>query len=294
MSKSEYHILVVAPSGRVDRGAVEAGINLLKSRGHKVETGQYLFEENGPFAGSDIQRLEDLQWAIDHTKADLIWMARGGYGLTRIIDLLNTRVFREKPKLIIGYSDITALFLDQRIEAFPVCHGPMIQNLNEKQLDVFEGILRQFAQKLKCESNRVDFSLTTTITGGNLSLITNHLGIIPENFFKGKTLLIEEIAEYDYKIDRMLVQLIRANIISQLDALMLGGFTETEAGRFPLNGYLDLLLSEADKHSIPVISNIQVGHIEDNHPILLNSKSTLNYRQGVLNIHYENAALFDL
>lgn len=285
---------MIAPSGRVERESVNSGIQLLEARGHRVEKGQHLFEEYGPFAGSDSQRLEDLQWAMDHRDADLIWMARGGYGLTRIVDQLNTKGFEEKHKLIVGFSDITALFLDMRFEQFPLCHGPMIQGLNQKQLNAIESILSQYAQKLKCESKTAEIDLKTSITGGNLSLIVNQLGILPRQFFKGKTLLIEEVAEYDYKIDRMLVQLIRTGLVSELGALMLGGFSATEPGRYPLPGYLDLLLNEAEKCAIPVFENLQIGHIADNYPVLLNSKSTLKYRQGVLNISYDRDALFDL
>lgn len=286
MKQKINHILVIAPAGRVDLQELQKGIELLRNAGFKVETGENINKIQGPFAGRDAERLADLQWALDHPEADAIWMARGGYGLTRIIDNIQTKGFLSKPKVILGFSDITALFLDSRFEKFPLIHSSMIESITKDELLMLKDLLNNKQQTLNCKSNREQSSLKGAITGGNLSLIVNQLGIVNPEFFKGKILFLEEIAEYDYKIDRMIVQLKRAGVFRHVKALLLGAFSETINGRFPLSGVYDSIVEEAKIYEIPCFYDLPSGHIHPNHPLIFNLQTELQFTSGELNIKY--------
>ncbi len=266
---------------------LQNGIEMLRNAGFTVETGKNVNKIQGPFAGSDAERLEDLQWALDHREADVIWMARGGYGLTRIIDNIQTEGFYRKPKLIMGFSDITALFLDNRFEKYPLFHFSMIESIREGELQKLIDLLDKKQQAINCESNLEKASIKGSITGGNLSLIVNQLGIVNPEFFKDKILFLEEIAEYDYKIDRMIIQLKRAGIYAKIRALLLGAFSETINGRFPLSGVYESIVEEAKKFNIPCFYNLPMGHIHPNHPLLFNVPTELQYSAGLLNLKYQ-------
>ncbi len=288
MGQTINHILVIAPAGRVDLESLQRCIDILEKQGKKVELGENLPKVFGPFAGMDAERLADLQWALNHPEADAVWMARGGYGMTRIIDNVKLEGFYSKPKQIIGYSDITALFLDKRFEKNQLVHSPMLESATQDELaKVFE-LIEHDEQSFECSSIQSKLSLNGKITGGNLSLILNQMGIIENDFYKDKILFIEEIEEYDYKIDRMMVQLERSGIIKSLKALMIGSFSEIQEGRFPLENLYESIIERAKIAGIPCIFDVPTGHIHPNNPLIFNREAELNYSSGRLDIKYQS------
>lgn len=280
------HVLVIAPAGRVDMKSLQSGVELLKQLGTKVELGQNLSKVKGPFAGRDAERLTDLQWALDHPKADAVWMARGGYGLTRILDQVKTDGYRLNPKLILGYSDITALFLDERFKNDILLHSAMIESITEDELDMVIDLLENEEQGIVCKSIQPKAALIGKITGGNLSLIVNQLGVINKEFFNDKILFIEEVSEYDYKIDRMMTQLQRAGIFKNIRGLMLGSFKDVQDGRFPMGTVNDSIIEQAKISGVPCFYDMPVGHIHPNHPLIFNKNAELKYTGGKLSIKY--------
>lgn len=281
-----YHIAIIAPSGRLSKTDVlTRNISYLKELGHQVCEGEHLMDTFGPFAGKDQNRKSDLQWAMDHPEVEIIWMARGGYGMNRIIDDINLDAFKSKPKLIIGFSDITALFLDPRLKENTFCHAPMLASAKKEDIDKVFNLLSNGAFEYSCKSNE-SFELESTIRGGNLSLISHQLAVLDAEYFKSSTLLIEEISEYDYKVDRMLWQLKRAGVFKNCDAVMLGHFTDIEAGNHTIDGFRDYcidLIAEESK----VISALEIGHEDPNLPILLNHECLISAESNKLNIAYK-------
>lgn len=291
MKSSTPHILVIAPSGRLEKDSLKEPLGLLMEKGCRVELGENVSKVYGPFAGRDSERLTDIQWALNHNDADIIWMARGGYGLTRIIDNIKPDGFVQKPKLIIGYSDISTLFLHPFFEDYELIHGPMLQSILESEIDMVLDLISERKQSLDCHSNKEEMAIMAKITGGNLSLIVNQLGIIDNSFFRDKVLFIEEVSEYDYKIDRMLVQLQRSGILKNIKALMLGQLSDINPGRYPIGNMQEIILERMTENNIPVIFGISSGHDKPNIPLYFNTMAEMKYSAGKLNINYSPSAL---
>ena len=286
MDERKYHIVTIAPSGKADQALFSKAKALVLSKGHTLEQGPNLTKSFGPFAGSDEERLNDLQWALDNTEADIIWMCRGGYGMTRILDQVDIKGFSQHPKLIIGYSDITALFLDPRFQDYPLVHADMFQFLEEGMLEKTLSLISSKTQLLTCESNEKSVSLKGEMIGGNLSLIVNQLGIIDKSIFNDKILLLEDLDENDYKIDRMMIQLKRSGILKSVKAIILGGFTDIKAGSTPMKDFKAELLQIVSNSGVPFFYNALFGHIKENTPLLLNLEADLKYQNGILDIRY--------
>lgn len=285
MDRKKLNIAVVSPSGRVDKAKVKTNVHYLRNLGHTVTTGEYIFEEYGPFAGIDDNRLKDLQWAFDGD-FDLIWMSRGGYGLGRIIDRLRFDKFSNNPKTIIGYSDITAAFLDQRLFNTPMIHATMLEAAKKEDIDrvlnLFYSGHIDFSDA-KCDN---DFEIEGKILGGNLSLLISQIGLFDLDIFENNILVLEEINEYDYKIDRMLNQLKRLGIFKRCQAVFLGAFENTIPGNTPISDFSIYMQGMVKKESNLLVSNLEIGHINHNYPLFLNRKCRIEYKNQHLSINY--------
>ncbi len=291
MVEKHLHILAVAPCGKVDKIAFEKGKMLLESDGHKVEIGENIFQNYGPLAGTDSKRKKDLQWALDHEKADIIWMIRGGYGMSRIVDDLDFRKFHKKPKLIIGYSDVTALFLNRNLQNTAVLHANMIQSLDVTDLKSVVSLLSSGQQEIIVKSTISEFKSVSSLCGGNLSLVVNHLGILDISFFKDKILVLEDIGEYDYKIDRMMIQLRRSGVFKSVKAVLLGQFSEMLYGKEKIPDFEENLVEQISNSETPCFYDATIGHIRNAVPLYMNCPVEVEYHDHILSLKYSISGL---
>lgn len=267
---------IIAPSRLIFPNQIEKAVEVLKKWGLQVHQGDALFESHGYFAGSDEQRLSDLRSFINDSSVKAILCARGGYGMTRILDQLDLSELTANPKWIVGFSDITALHLALAKKNISSVHGLMPVQFEyfdaEGSIESLQKLL--FEGKGETEALASDFNrsgtCTAPIVGGNLSLVADSLGTHSEVETAGKILFLEEIDEYLYKVDRMLIQLKRAGKFNQLKGLIIGDFSQMKDTQIPFGqGLEQIILDKVAEYDYPIGFGFQIGHEIPNYSIPL-------------------------
>ena len=259
---------VSAPAGKIKKESLDAAVSILQSWGLRVELGKHIFSEaHGYFSGSDDERLEDFQQLLDDPQLSAIICARGGYGTTRIIDRLDFTNFLKHPKWIIGFSDATALHIRLHQLGVESIHSVMlIQFPKPEYKDSVESLRKiLFGQTVLLEANAAKSnrlgSVSGVVIGGNLTLLIDSLGTAMEIDTTNKILIIEEVGEYKYKLDRMFTHLKRANKLSQLAGLIIGHMTDINdaEGTFGQSAE-EIVLDKVKEYNYPVAFNFPIGH----------------------------------
>ena len=264
---------IVCPSGFMQADKAATCIRVLKEWGYKVKVGHTLGNQFHYFAGTDEERRQDLQEMLDNPEVKAILCGRGGYGMSRIIDSLNFTKIRKSPKWIIGYSDITLLhahlYTKFNIASF---HSPMAAAFNDGEF------ANEYIQTLRkgLKGNRLSYKTSGhnfnrpgkasgALIGGNLSLVTHMIGSASAYQTKGKILFLEDVGEYIYNIDRMMIQLERSGVFNQLAGLIIGGFTEMKDTLVPFGATVEEIIKERiAKYSFPVCFVFPVSHATEN------------------------------
>ena len=292
-------VAIVAPSGVLKNynGYMLKAKELLKSWGLEVSIGENVFNDNGHFAGTDNQRSADFQLALDDKAIKAIWCARGGYGAMRVIDNLNFEKYKENPKWIIGYSDITAIHNDLHNNKSESIHGMMCKSLEKIDVDNNESIslLKKtlFGEKLSytIEGNNynIEGNSNGQLIGGNLTLLHCLLGSESSIDTNGKILFIEDLGEYLYHIDRMLISLKRAGYFDNCKGLIVGDFTDLRKNTTPFGRDLkELILDIVREYDFPVSFGFPAGHGEKNYPMILGREINLEVSKQQSTINFSN------
>ncbi|MFZ1082316.1 MAG: LD-carboxypeptidase [Candidatus Kryptoniota bacterium] len=276
LKKGDLISIVSPASAPRDSNKVHKGVKYFESLGYRVTISKNVFDVNGYLAGTDEERAEDLNQAFADKNVKAIICSRGGYGTPRILDKINYNVIKRNPKLLVGYSDITALQLAIfRKTGLVTFSGPMMAvefgaGVDSYTEEMFFDMLTR-RNKLGSLRRHKDFRYSFKgnkksqgrLVGGNLSLITSILGTgyIPD--FSGCVLLIEEVSEEPYSIDRMLTQLRLAGILSKVSALALGQFTNCvpEEQNKPYRSLEQIFSEDLFSSGKSVVSNIPYGHV---------------------------------
>lgn len=292
-------VAIVAPSGVLKNynGYILKAKELLKSWELEVVIGENVFNDNGHFAGTDNQRSADFQLALDDKAIKAIWCARGGYGAMRVIDNLNFEKYKENPKWIIGYSDITAIHNDLHNNKSESIHGIMCKSLEKIDVDNNESIslLKKtlFGEKLSytIEGNNynIEGNSNGQLIGGNLTLLHCLLGSESSIDTDGKILFIEDLGEYLYHIDRMLISLKRAGYFDNCKGLIVGDFTDMRKNTTPFGRNLkELILDIVKEYDFPVSFGFPAGHGEKNYPMILGREINLEVSKQQSTINFSN------
>ena len=292
-------VAIVAPSGVLKNynSYILKAKELLKSWELEVVIGENVFNDNGHFAGTDNQRSADFQLALDDKAIKAIWCARGGYGAMRVIDNLNFGKYKENPKWIIGYSDITAVHNDLHNNKSESIHGIMCKSLEKIDVDNNESIslLKKtlFGEKLSytIEGNNynIEGNSKGQLIGGNLTLLHCLLGSESSIDTNGKILFIEDLGEYLYHIDRMLISLKRAGYFDNCKGLIVGDFTDIRKNTTPFGRNLkELILDIVREYDFPVSFGFPAGHGEKNYPMILGREINLEVSKQQSTINFSN------
>lgn len=274
-------ISIVAPAGNVDKNKLQVGINYLEKLGYKVKLGKYLFNQNKYLAGTDEERVFDINQAFADTETDAIICARGGYGAIRLLDKLDFITIRNSPKIFCGYSDITALSaIMLKKTGLITFSAPMIQSdFSDEEIDNFteNNFWKTLtSDKITIEPNNPKFYSNGTAQGitfgGNLATLVSLAGIdfIPDEKF---ILFAEDINEEVYKIDKYFRQLLNIQKFRQnISGIALGDFIGIDN-----EIWLDSLFSElANELRIPVISGYPISHSRHKATVPYGAKAILN------------------
>ena len=273
-------VAIVAPSGILKNREkeIEQAKSLLKSWGLNVVVGKHVFNKANHFAGTDDERCEDFQKAMDDPTISAIWCARGGYGTVRILDKLNFTKLKENPKWLIGYSDITALHNQFHNQGFESIHALMCTSLSDDLEDIEESIATfkdaLFGNPLSytlegSKYNKVGNGMAPVV-GGNLTMLHTMLGSNTSIDVSGKILFIEEIGEYKYHIDRMLQSLKRAGYFENCKGVIVGNMTKLRKNTTLWGTSVEQLILDAlADYDFPIAFNMPAGHEKDNRAMIL-------------------------
>ncbi len=265
-------IRIIAPAGKVQKDKVLPGIELLRDEGFEVITGRNVFNQQFQYAGDDKQRAFDLQEAIADPETKAIICARGGYGTVRLLESTDFSPLQKAPKWLAGFSDITVLHAVFNQLGLASIHGAMPGFFleNKKPTRSFFSLmelLRSGTSHITTPAhplNRVGIA-TAELVGGNLSLINSLQGTPWQLNTDGKILLIEDVGEYLYHLDRMMQNLRLAGQLKNLAGLVVGGFTEMKDNESPYGKTVEEIIFESvSDYSFPVCFDLPVGHIPKN------------------------------
>lgn len=265
---------LVAPAGFMHPDKMQTCIETLEDWGYNIALGSTTQSNSETyFSGTDTERLRDLQAMMDDKNIKAILCVRGGYGMSRIVDDINFKKFVKKPKWIIGFSDITVLqaHLLTRYKIASL-HAPMAAAFNEGgfsslYIQSLKDALEGKKAKYDCAPNALNQKGTATaeLVGGNLSLLVHLLGTRSELKTKHKILFLEDVGEYLYNIDRMLLQLKRAGNLDKLEGLIIGGFTDCKDTERPFGKSIyDLIYDAVKEYAYPICFGFPVSHEKEN------------------------------
>lgn len=283
---------IVSTARKISHKEIFPAINLLESWGLKFKTGKSIGLEADQFAGTDEARAADLQNMINDPDVKAIWCARGGYGTVRIIDKLDFSGFLEKPKWIIGYSDVTVLHSQLHIMGIQSLHSEMahqIQNKSEATRDSLKNVLFGKLPNYEIPSSEKNrFGIAEgKLTGGNLSVLYSLLGSPSAISTKGKILFLEDLDEYLYHIDRMMQNLKRNGMFDHINGLIVGGMSKmrdntTEFGFGTDNPYgktaVEIIQKTVGEYDFPVVFDFPAGHLNDNRALVFGKRIILDVR----------------
>lgn len=267
--KTGDKIRIVAPAGKLKKERLMPAVDWLKKQGYKVELGKHIFSQHFQYAGTDNERLEDMQTALDDPECKGIMCARGGYGTVRLIERLDFSEFKKHPKWLVGYSDITILHLALNKLGYATIHGTMppfffdeIGNPNDNLTSLLNLISgEKIDYKFETKSGNIPGKTNRELIGGNLSIITSLLGTKYEIETENKILFIEDINEYLYHIDRMIFQLKLAGKLEKLTGLVIGDFTDIKDNDEPFGKAVEeLILDAVREYNYPVSFGLKSGH----------------------------------
>lgn len=287
-------IAIVATARKVNKKELQPGITLLKSWGLQVILGSSIGIENHQFAGTDKQRAVDFQTQMDNPKIKAIWCARGGYGTVRILDLLDFSTFKNNPKWVIGYSDITAFHSHIHQMNIETIHAEMPALIADKTPETKKSLKKGlFGESLNYEWDSFELNRNGTakgeLIGGNLSMLYSLCGsaahINPEN----KILFFEDLDEYLYHIDRMMQNLKRNKWFEKCAGVVVGGMTDMNDNTTPFGKTAKEIIADTLKaYNFPVAYNFPAGHVKNNRALIFGAevrlsvhhkKSTLKFEQ---------------
>ena len=274
-------VAIVSTARKVSKKELIPALAILKNWKLNVVIGNSIEAEEHQFAGNDKLRASDFQEMLDNPKIKAIWCARGGYGSVRMVDLLDFSNFKNNPKWIIGYSDVTVLHSHLHQLGFETLHAQMPVSIETKTAACIQSLKNSLFGKntnitIPSEASNVAGNAKGVVVGGNLSMLYSLCGSSSSISTKGKILFIEDLDEYLYHIDRMLQNLKRNGMLDQLEGLIIGGMTKMNDNDIPFGQSAEeIILSICDDYNYPIVFNFPAGHLDDNRALILGRKAEL-------------------
>jgi muramoyltetrapeptide carboxypeptidase len=273
--------------------SMQPTIDLLESWGLNVVIGKSIGLEENQLAGSDEQRAADLQEQLDNPNIKAIWCARGGYGTVRVVDLIDFTLFNKSPKWLVGFSDVTVLHNHLNTMGYKSIHGIMPISLAKASKEAIESLrLSLFGQPLQYAidphpMNRLG-KATGEVVGGNLSILYSLLGSPSAIDCKDKILYIEDLDEYLYHIDRMMMNLKRNGCLESLKGIIVGSMTDMKDNDIPWGkNALEIVQDVTKQYNIPMVFNFPAGHINDNRALILGATATIEVTENCSTVVFE-------
>ena len=261
---------LISTARKISRDELQQGMELIESWGLEIVLGKHLFNSHHQFSGKDDERTKDLQIMLDNPDIKAILCVRGGYGTVRIIDEIDFSQFQKKPKWLAGFSDITVLHSHIHKLNIATLHSTMpisfSSNTNEAVKSLKDSLLGMHSN-VKIDHHPLNrFGIAKgQIVGGNLSILYSLIGSPSDLDTEKKILFLEDLDEYLYHIDRMMMNLKRNGKLSNLKGLIVGGMTKINDNTVPFGKDAESIIMDAiSEYNYPVCFGFPAGHIKDN------------------------------
>ncbi len=272
---------IISTARKISLEELTPAIDILESWGLKVALGRFLFGEDNQFSGTVEERALDLQSMIDDDGIKAVLCARGGYGTVQIIENIDFSNLLKTPKWIIGYSDITVLHSNLNRLGLATLHATMPINFSKNTQKSLESLrknifgINNFIESPPHKFNRLG-KIESEIVGGNLSILYSLLGSEVDLNTGGKILFIEDLDEYLYHIDRMMISMKQNGKFNSLKGMIIGGMSDMNDNETPFGKTAEEIISEHIKeYDFPVCFGFPSGHLDDNRGIRFGVSSIL-------------------
>ena len=286
-------IEILAPAKFISEKDISFAKSFLEELGYQVYIDKSNFISDGVFAGTKSDRTERLQKSLDNKNIKAILFARGGYGALQIIDDLNFTKFVRNPKWLIGYSDITTIIchIQQNFKIQSI-HAPMAYNFNftdKRYLKMLARVLEGKRESVKIKSSNYDTTgiVEGEVIGGNLSILYSLVGSRSLTNLQNQILFIEEVDEYLYHFERMLISLDRCGFLSNISGIIVGQMTSMHDNEIGFGKELNQIVFDiTEKYNYPKCFDFPLGHIKENTPIVVGSKVRLSVAKDYTTLSY--------
>lgn len=278
---------MIAPSGYMpDPAVIDRARGFFAARGWQVETGESVFAREQRFAGPDTLRLADLMRFTVDPALDVVLAARGGYGLTRLLDRVDFAAIRARAPLVVGYSDFTAFHLAYLAHGGVSFAGPCAEDFGRETPDPFTvehffGVLRHRRYAVEFDAQGPECAVEGQLWGGNLALVCALIGTRHFPRVRGGILFLEDVNEPAYRIERMLLQLEQAGILGRQRAILLGAFHPVPSmpndNGYELSAVIDYLRRRVDP---PIVTGLPFGHVARKLTLPVGGRAALSVRGG--------------
>ncbi|MCE2497181.1 MAG: LD-carboxypeptidase [Flavobacteriales bacterium] len=278
---------IISTARKLTPKEIEPAIEVIEAWGFNIKKGPHLHKEYHQFSGTDQERAADMQMMLEDPTVKAIYCARGGYGSVRIIDHVRWEVLNEHPKWILGYSDVTALHNHLHTNlGIRSIHAPMPLGFAENTRACLEDVRSTLVGELKTiMADRHSFNregkAVGALTGGNISVLYSQRGTPADIDVRGKILFIEDLDEYLYHIDRMMMNFSRAGWFDVIAGLIVGGLTDMNDNTVPFGKQaIEIVREHVSGRPFPVAFGFPAGHVEDNRPLIFGAEVELNVTSG--------------
>ena len=281
---------IISTARKISLEELKPAIHILESWSLEVVLGTNLLEADNQFSGTVHQRTADFQSMIDDKSIRAILCARGGYGSIQIIDNIDFSSLKKNPKWIVGYSDVTVLHSHLNTLGIASMHATMPINFStntDKALQSLRKSLFGLENNIKCKTHPFNKlgSVEAEIVGGNLSILYSLLGSKSDIDTNKKILFIEDLDEYLYHIDRMIISLKRNGKFDNLKGLIIGGMSEMNDNDIPFGKTsVQIILEHLESFEFPICFAFPAGHMDDNNAIVfgINSRLIITEKKVIL------------
>jgi muramoyltetrapeptide carboxypeptidase len=274
-------VSIVATAKAISKDALDYAVQLFEARGYRVKIGKHIHNVHHQSAGTDAERLHDINEAINDTEVSAIICFRGGYGSVRIVEDVLWNKLQTKPKWIVGFSDVTVLHSGMQKIGVQSIHATMPINYKDNTPEAIESLFNALEGKpntyeISTHAFNVQAAAEAELIGGNLAILYSLLGTKYAMNFQDKLLFIEDVCEFHYNLDRMFWSLRLSGKLGQIKGLIVGGFTDMKDGVIPFGKNAYEIISEHTAHlGIPVCYNFPVAHLNDNRAMVLGKTAKL-------------------
>lgn len=289
--KQGDQVAIIATARKISQEELQPAVTFLESYGLSVVFGKHLFAIENQYAGADEQRVEDLQWALNAAEIKAVFIARGGYGTVRLMPSIDLSSFVKYPKWLVGYSDITVLHNILHGKGVETLHATMPINFYKDE-DATRSMMQALMGGLTYATakphplNRKG-KASGEMVGGNLSLIYSLSGTVYDLETNGKILFIEDLDEYLYHIDRMMMQLKLSGKLEKLAGLVVGGMTDMRDNLVPFGKTAEEIILDAVKeYHFPVCFQFPAGHIDQNMALYFGRKTDFEVHADTVSLSY--------